>query len=254
MSRIVITAGWGDVPHLSAAEKTDMLAAYPEHERDARSRGIPILGSGRVFPVDETLIRIAAFPIPAHWPRICGLDFGWDHPTAASWLAWDRDADVVYVYDCYRQREKGPVVHAAAIKARGSWIPVAWPHDGLNDTAAGPQLAKQYCTEGVKMRPENAKFPIDPHDPSRSRISVEAGIALMLTRMQTGRLKVFAHLNDWFEEFRLYHREEGKLVKVREDLIDATRYGLMDLRHAAVRQPPRPMMREMAVLDRDMGW
>ncbi len=28
----------------------------------------------------------------------------------------------------------------------------------------------------------------------------------MLDRMQTGRFKVFRHLNDWFEEFRLYHR------------------------------------------------
>jgi hypothetical protein len=28
----------------------------------------------------------------------------------------------------------------------------------------------------------------------------------MLIRMESGRFKVFAHLNDWWEEFRLYHR------------------------------------------------
>ena len=39
----------------------------------------------------------------------------------------------------------------------------------------------------------------------------------------TGRLKVFAHLADWFEEFRLYHRKDGLIVKERDDLISATR-------------------------------
>ena len=33
--------------------------------------------------------------------------------------------------------------------------------------------------------------------------------------MQTGRLKVFRHLNGWFEEFRLYYRDAGKVVKLR---------------------------------------
>lgn len=254
MSRIVITAGWGDVPHLSEREKADLLSAYPDHERDARSKGIPILGSGRVFPVDEALIRIPAFPIPAHFARICGLDFGWDHPTAAAWLAWDRDPDVVYVYDCYRVREKGVVVHAAAIKSRGDWIPVAWPHDGLNDTAVGPQLSRQYREQGVKMRPENAKFPVDPHNPERSRISPEAGYQAMLTRMQTGRWKVLSHLNDWFEEFRLFHREDGQLVKLRDDILSATRVGLMDLRFSIVQQAPKMLVQPRQPLDRVMGY
>lgn len=55
----------------------------------------------------------------------------------------------------------------------------------------------------------------------------------MLDRMKSGRLKVFAHLSDWFEEFRLYHRKDGLIVKERDDLISATRIGLMMLRHAA---------------------
>jgi hypothetical protein len=68
---------------------------------------------------------------------------------------------------------------------------------------------------------------------------VEAGLMMMLDRMQTGRLKVARHLNDWFEEFRLYHREDGKVVKLADDLMSATRYGLMMLRHAAVPKKPQ---------------
>jgi hypothetical protein len=50
--------------------------------------------------------------------------------------------------------------------------------------------------------------------------------------MKTGRLKVASHLNDWFEEFRMYHRKDGKVVKERDDLMAATRYGIMMLRYA----------------------
>ena len=75
-------------------------------------------------------------------------------------------------------------------------------------------------------------------------MGVEAGLMEMLGRMQTGRFKVFAHLNDWFEEFRLYHRKDGKVVKEFDDLMSATRYALMMLRYAntepikRVRTPP----------------
>jgi hypothetical protein len=54
----------------------------------------------------------------------------------------------------------------------------------------------------------------------------------MLDRMQTGRFKVFEGLNDWFEEYRLYHRLDGKIVKQRDDILSATRYAVMMLRFA----------------------
>jgi hypothetical protein len=49
---------------------------------------------------------------------------------------------------------------------------------------------------------------------------------------ETGRLKVFKHLNDWFEEFRLYHRKDGRVVKESDDLMSAKRYGIMMLKYA----------------------
>jgi len=67
----------------------------------------------------------------------------------------------------------------------------------------------------------------------------------MLTRMQTGRFKVFRHLSDRFEEFRLYHRKDGKVVKEDDDLISATRDARRDddaalcLDESRLRQIPR---------------
>jgi hypothetical protein len=66
-------------------------------------------------------------------------------------------------------------------------------------------------------------------------VSVEAGLMDMLQRMQSGRFKVFNHLNDWFEEFRLYHRKDGKVVKEGDDLMAATRYAIMMLRFASTK-------------------
>jgi phage terminase large subunit-like protein len=232
----VTTMTLDDVEHYTPEEREKIIAQYPAHEREARTKGIPSMGSGRVFPIAEDSIKVEPFPIPAHWPRLCGIDFGWNHPSGVAWVAWDRDTDTVYVYDCYRAKETLIPVHAAAITSRGAWIPVSWPHDGyqVKDAMHGEQLAQQYRNAGVNMRPEHAAFAETPILAERkmSRISTEAGVQEMLTRMETGKFKVFSHLGDWFEEFRMYHRKEGVIVKLRDDILSATRLTIMDLRHS----------------------
>jgi phage terminase large subunit-like protein len=224
--KIVMTID--DVKHYSDDEKKKIISSYPQHELEARTKGIPILGSGRIFPVAEEKIAIDHRDLPSHWPRIGGMDFGLDHPFAAVELVWDRDLDVVYVSKTHRLREATPVLHAAAIRSWGKELPWAWPRDGRRETleGAGIALAQQYRDQGINMLYEHAQF----EDKS---VSVEAGLMQLLDRMQTGRFKVFRHLNDWWEEFRLYHRKDGKVVKEGDDLMSATRYAVMMLRHAS---------------------
>lgn len=203
-----------DAEHISGEERARIIASYPEHERDARTKGIPTLGSGRIFPVAEDRIACDPIPVPPHWRRIGAMDFGYDHPWAAVELAHDGDADVVYVTKASRARQMTPVLAAATVKPWGDWLPWAWPRDGRRDTqeGAGIALASQFTAQGLGMLPDHAQF----EDKSGS---VEAGLMLMLDRMQTGRFKVFRHLSDWFEEFRLYHRKDGKVVKINDDLM-----------------------------------
>ncbi|MCP4309332.1 MAG: DNA packaging protein, partial [bacterium] len=216
-----------DAEHISAEQRAKVIESYPAHMREARTRGTPILGSGRIFPLSDEDVSTPAIEIPRHWARLGGMDFGWDHPFAAVELAHDRDADIVYVTKAYRKREATPVFHAAALKPWGDWLPWAWPRDGDRKTleGAGRSLALQYEEQGLDMLDSHAKF-------EDGGVSVEAGLLDMLDRMQTGRLKVFAHLGDWFEEFRLYHRKDGKVVALKDDLLCATRYGMMMLREA----------------------
>lgn len=220
-----------DAEHYTEEQRAEIIASYPEHEREARAKGIPQLGSGRIFPIAEDRIKTPAIALPDHWPRIIGLDFGWDHPTAAACLAWDRDADCIYIYDGYKRKEASVPIHAAALRAKGTWIPVAWPHDGYqHDKGSGLALKGQYAEAGLNMLQEHAMH-------ADGGNGVEAGLMEMLARMETGRLKVFEHLEDWFSEFRLYHRKDGKVVKEFDDLLSATRYGVMMLRFAAVNRP-----------------
>ncbi len=230
-TKALIQAGWDDVPHLTEKDKAELTAGLRPHEIDARSKGKPSLGSGAVFPVDETKIKIDPIAIPAHWVQIGGMDFGWDHPTAAVKLAWDRDQDIIYVVDEYREAQRPALEHAALIRAAfGEWLPMAWPHDGhQHDKGSGEVLADQYRAHGLKMLSEMASF-------DEGGNSVEAGLQDMLDRMISGRWKVFSTCTMWFEEFRIYHRKDGKLVKLRDDLISASRYGLMMKRFAKVKQ------------------
>ena len=73
--------------------------------------------------------------------------------------------------------------------------------------------------------------------------SVEAGVMEMITRFQTKRLKIFENQGKLMEELRMYHRKEGKIVPMNDDVISALRYAVMSLRKARVRNT-EPMQLE----------
>lgn len=230
--RGTVTMTIDDVEHYSDEQKATIIDSYPAHEREARAKGVPTLGSGKIFPITEESILWRPVPLP-RWVRSgIGLDFGWDHPTAAIRMEYDPEPDIFYLTGCYRRSEQTPIIHAAAIKSMcgGKKIPIMWPHDGLqHDKGSGIQLAQQYRDQDLEMHPDPVTF-LDGSN------GVEAGVSEMLTRMQTGRWKVAEHLQEWWEEFRLYHRKPvgplgiPQIFKKRDDAISASRYGMMGVR------------------------
>ena len=131
--RTLVTMTIDDAPHYTPEQREKIVAGYPAHEREARAKGIPALGSGRSSRSPKKTSAIPARIFPREFARIRGLDFGWDHPFACVELVHDRE--------CRRRlRHQGvppaqpttPVIHAAAIRAWGTeWVPISWPHDGL---------------------------------------------------------------------------------------------------------------------------
>jgi hypothetical protein len=241
-----------DAEHYSVDERAAIVASYPAHEREARAKGIPTMGSGRVFPIEEEFIKCEPFPIPSHWYEIAGIDFGWDHPSAGAKLAWNKDDDEIYVTACHRAREQTPLIFASAVKPWGGALPWAWPHDGLqHDKGSGEQLALQYKAQGLNILRDKATHAPKPGEKEGTGGNgVEAGIQEMLERMQTGKFRVFSNLNDWFEEFRLYHRKDGLIVKENDDIISATRYAYMMRRFATLKVKPI----KTDVHQEPMGW
>jgi phage terminase large subunit-like protein len=211
-----------DVGHFDERERAQIIDSYPEHEREARTRGVPTMGSGRIFTSPEQDLLIDAFDIPRHWLRWGGCDFGWTHYAAFVELAWDRDLDIIYLVRTLRLKEQTPLQHAEAVRYwKLHW---AWPHDGKRETleGAGIPLMQQYRDAGLDMMFDFAQF-------DDGTVSVEAGLMEMASRMRGGRFKVFRDQNDaWLEEYRLYHRDvDGRVVKENDDAISASRYGMM---------------------------
>lgn len=230
----VTTMTLDDAEHYTPEERAALIAAYPEHERGARTQGIPMQGSGGVFPISINEILCQSFPVPDHWAQICGADFGWEHPSAGVRLAFDRDNDVIYVIATHRAKQQTPMMFVGAVKPWGAWLPWSWPHDGHQsggkfDAKDQEQLAAMYRKHGLNMLHQHATFEDGTN-------GVEAGIAEMLERMQTGRFKVFSELSDWREEFSMYHRKNGIIVKEADDLMAATRYAIMMRRHARTKR------------------
>ena len=232
-------ATWDDAPHLDAIAKEELKARYPEHERATRTKGVPMMGTGRVYTVDDDVILCDPFPIPDHFRRIMGLDFGIDHPAAGAWIAYDADTDIVYLYDTFREKGLTPPAQAQLIRPRGLWIPVAWPHDGMaRDKGSGVPLAQQYRSAGVNMLPEPAHWEstMMVERGIRSSQSREAGAMELLERMYTGRFKVCKTPATavFMEEKRMLHRkgQPPVIVAVRDHVESAVRYAIMMLRYA----------------------
>jgi len=219
--------------HYTEAQAKTIVDAYPEHEKEARAEGKPMLGSGRIFPIAERHIKIGQdFQIPRYWPVLIAMDFGWgDHPTAALRGSWNRDADRIILTEEYKRSEQTDIVpiHAAAIRAMGGDdIPVAWPHDGrMGNKFDGQEVQQMYADQGLNMLPEHATF-------EQGGYGVEPSIQRCFERFKTGRLVIMDHLTQLLDEIRIYHRKDGKVVNIRDDLISAMRYLEMMIRFAEV--------------------
>ena len=55
----------------------------------------------------------------------------------------------------------------------------------------------------------------------------------MLERMQSDRFKIFSTRSDILEEMRMFHRKDGKIQPLRDDLLSACRYAVMSQRFAS---------------------
>jgi len=241
-----VQMGIRHVTHYTEEQKAKIIASYPEHERKARADGEPILGSGRIFTTPVETLRVQPFPIPAHWQNIIGIDLGGGnsqgaHPAAAIKLAYNQAEDIIYLTRTWREKGVTTAQHASAIRAMGgktNGVPVAWPHDTLQtNRKSGKSWVQEYMDEDLEMLPEYAQHP-ENIDGTSGGNNVEESILKWKKRIEDGRFKIFAGLDDFEEEYSMFHRKDGKVVKLMDDIISAVRYAIMMIRFASDGRPP----------------
>jgi len=233
-------ATWDECPHLSEEMKESILAQYPSYQRAMRSKGEPLMGTGLIYEIDEDKIKVDPFKIPEYWFVINGMDFGWRHPQAHIQMVWDRDSDIFYIVNAWKESEKQPYEAWHIIKPWAEGVPTAWPADGLQHEKGSAKEQKSYYDEaGFILLPEHSTW-------EDGGVGVWAGIMELNNLMKTGRLKIFSNLFEVFSEFRQYHTKTGingkiEIVKTNDDLLDSIRMAYM-MRRFAIR-----------ICDMDMG-
>lgn len=225
--RGVVNMTIDDALHIKPEDRQKIIDGYLPHEREARARGVPLLGSGAVFTMMESAVTEPRIEyVPKEWAKLWGTDFGIGHPFAAALILWDKDADIIHVHHAFKMPDALPLNHASSMKPIGIEVPVAWPQDGsAREKSSGVALQLLYKKEGLRMLDEKATWP-------DGSISTEAGVLEMQEREATGRLKYASHLSELLEERRFYHRKDGQLVKLKDDILSAIRVAIMMKRYA----------------------
>lgn len=226
-----------DVPHLTKDDIAKKLANYSGMARETRRTGIPYAGSGKVFTIDESAYLVDPFPIPDHFARLTGADFGYGSEedntggakggTAGVWGAYDRQADTIYLHDEYFRAMAEAPLHAAALKKHGDWIPCEGDPAGvaINEGSRG-KIIKIYRDLGLDIRAADK--------------DVDAGLREMEVRFAEGRLKIFRACTGLINELRMYSRDEmGRIIKKNDHRTDAARYLVMGIKHAKTKPIPR---------------
>lgn len=244
--------GWLDAEHITEEKRERMIAQYPDHQRDMRTKGIPMLGHGRIYDLSEEFITCEPFDIPPHWFVIGGMDFGWNHPQGHIQLVEDRDTGTFYLTHAFKASKISANDALGVVKPWQDGIPVAWPHDGLQHEKGrddAVQQMKHYKDAGFKMLANHATHPPYNKDGKMKSggISVESGIYAIHDLMRKGQFKVFRGCRGFFEEFNQYHRDDkGKIVKAMDDILDSARYAYMMRRFSIpkgdILQPIKPFI------------
>jgi len=223
---------WDDNPTLSDFTRARMILSMDPKVRQAREKGIPIMGAGLVFPCVREELVVSPFRIPRHWPEVIGIDHGFKHPCGVSKLAIDPNSSAAYLSYVWRQSlakmndvaEQVRAIGWPGIQCVGGW-------DGENQTQAadGVSIHDTYRAMGLEIM-------------AADKIT-EPAITELSTAMSNGLFKVFGDpLNPagpaeaFFDEMEFYHRDEaGKIVAENDDAICSVIHAFRHRHHALAR-------------------
>ncbi len=145
-----------------------------------------------------------------------------DGSVGVVWLAHDKDADTVHVYDAAIFRLEVRAVIAEGIAARGRHYPLAWRN---KDKA----FADDLLDAGINVIPEAS----DDGNAMAEVVSRE-----IWQKLRTGQFRVERRVGEWLKEYKRYDREQSQVPTAGFPLMSATRHAVVMLPYAKAEFTP----------------
>lgn len=146
------------------------------------------------------------------WKRIAGLHVTEAGDIAVVWMAFDKDADTIHLYDSAIFRRLPPAVISEGITARGRWIPIAWEQKAK---PTSDMLTERGCNMIEPLKEDDASAEIRSNE--------------IRERMLTKRFKVARTLAEWSDEYKTFFRTETTVPRDSHPLMAATRFAVAQL-------------------------
>jgi phage terminase large subunit-like protein len=228
---------WGE-PFFLQKDRDQLLRDYMPHERDARTRGIPVMGMGAVFPLLDWPLYDSPdydFDTMPWLERVISLDLGLiNDKTVISFMLRDPREEIIWLH---RQiivggrTEALPEMYLPFLMAPNCFgTPIALPPD------AGRPGVYTLTSESVREVFENSglnviRNPIfNPPDAQGKTTNNKAfGINLMRQLMEQRKFMVNRSCIEFISECGSYFVDERGKYSDPDDTIDSARYGLLAL-------------------------
>lgn len=213
--------------HLGEAhiKKWTKLLRNDPAQLKARLYGLPDINSGLIWPVQWGDHRIPRFEIPADWPRLGGIDYGWNHKTVIILAAKDPSTDDVFVYYC-KAWDHTPAYKIATTMRQFTNLGIQFygdPSAEQPDKSSGKKLLHTYLDELLpgweNVPPEERPIVNAPRTP-------QVRIEMVQKRLDEGTLYFFDDLDEvFFDELQGYAwTKKGTLPEKDDDYPDGLGY------------------------------
>lgn len=212
----LVNMTWDECEHLDKATRDDYMSKMLPHEIESRTKGIPTIREGLVYPIPESKYVVDPHDVNIRdtWHFVIGLDVaGYNGVTAAVLMGKDPRTGIWYTLREYYKKRAYIEEHAAEILKWGEGIYVACDPSANRTDPDGKQTMKEYKKFGLNIHPANN--------------AVDMGIKKVWKRLDSGMQKTLSTCPGIINERRMYQFENGSVKKKKDHLMDAERYVAM---------------------------